>query len=119
MTASAVIPAMVTVKETPVTVKAKSVEKTPRPVPNIPMQLPALVTSRKMGAGRYYLLNANPVEAWSRDKWWTGTQAGRDGRTYGRKPRTDHRIVTVCDFASSVSTRELRKAFAPLAACYA
>jgi hypothetical protein len=47
---------------------------------------------------KYYRLTSS-AEADLRDKWWTGSQCGWHARTYGRKPRAEHRIVTVCAFA--------------------
>ncbi len=92
--------------------------KTIRSTPGLPVQFSEPLTSQKVNPGTYYRLT-RPAEVDSRDKWWCGSRCGRDARTYGRKPRIERRIVGVCNFASSVSVREIRKAFAPLAVHYA
>jgi hypothetical protein len=85
-----------------------------RPTDDSPTTLPAVLTSQKLSPVKYYRLTSS-AEADLRDKWWTGSQCGWHARTYGRKPRAEHRIVTVCAFASAVSAREVRKAFAAYA----
>jgi len=77
-----------------------------------------LQMSQKMGAARYYTLTATSLEADLRNKWYTGSRAGRDARTFGRKPRADRRTVTVASFRSSVSLRRVRRTFAALATAY-
>lgn len=75
-----------------------------------------LQMSGKMGAGKYYILTATPMEADLRDKGCVGSETRYNARTYGRKPRIDHRTVMVANFASSVSLHKVHKTFAALAA---
>ena len=74
-----------------------------------------LQMSGKMGAGKYYILNATSTEADLRNKWRTGSEAYESARTYGRKPRIDHRTVMVLNFPSTVSLREVHRTFTALA----